>query len=302
MRRAQRNAQQQQAKPRLGFFREVELAKRQQIIRHKKVGCQTAVGAVERASKPRAGKGPGKRVVVETLALSVRATSARRLRSWCDPTRTVEELEEHDEEVVALDYAVDAAAARFGVPPQDAKELYADQAASNEATSQKRAEDAARKRRKGSKTYSTHTNILAAGGTSTKVVVYSMTAEDHLAKDLRRKELSQIPLELRPKAASQMHAPGQTPLPNQATGQANGVDYPKSRLPGTYENGVFQLRDRSYSVCKGGWMGPPTAVIYHATRAEADAQRAAWIEIGWLPEPSASNAVSKSTFEAPLAH
>ena len=93
-----------------------------------------------------------------------------------------------------------------------------------------------------------------------------------------------------------------TPLRDQS-----GVDTsssPKTEKPGTRKNGVHECIDGTFKVRYEHyqWTGPKIEVIYHATRAEADAQRAAWIEIGWLPEPSVSNAVSKSTFEAPLAH
>ena len=288
-------------KTRHAFFRAAQTALHHQKQQHTEVGCQTAVTAVESASK-RVTKGPSKRIRVEDTALSVRATSAKRLRSWCDLSQTVEDLEKKDEQVVAIDYAIDAAAARMGIDPKDAKELYAEQAASNELTNEKRTKGAEKKRREGYKKSCKKTTINTDGTTSTTVQVYSLTGPQYTTKLRRAQELREMDPKDRPMANSQQYAPGETPIKNQATGQDNSIGSAKYKLPGTTENGVFQVRDLTYTVCKAWWKGPKMKPIYFATRAEADAQRAEWIRKKWLPEPPVSNAVSKSTFEAPLAH
>ena len=269
---------------------------------HGDVDSSTASDAV-RAAKRRRGPRAAQVLNIQNTALAIRVTAAQRLAAWRDLTKSYESLEEDDKEIFATQYAVLAAAARRSMDPEKAITLYATLKAKIEKRKKLRKEGAEKKRKKGVKTRYTRTKITGDGGTTTHVCTIVKTADEHVAWEARRDALAKMDPKERPMAASQMCAPGQNPLSDQGTGQRVWRESPKSSVAGTYENGVFQCNDRTFAVCKVGWTGPKTDMVYFATRAEADAQRAEWIRKKWLPKPPPPpNAVSKSTSEAPHSH
>ena len=273
----------------------------QKLYGKEAVDTRTARSALARASR-RAGKDPRKQLVVQKSSIALRTRAAQRVDEWCDPSQTYAELEKKDEVEVRIDYAIVAAAARQGMDPTVAAQQFVVEEAAVAATREYFTASAEKKRQEGSTVVSTATYVREDGTRSKYKQVQKRTAEEHVAAEARHAELLKMDPKQRPTYNSQMYAPGMTPLKDQS-GTKKGVT-PKSKVPGTHKNGVYQLRDKTFAVDKDGWKGPKMKPKYFETRAEADAQRAEWIRNGWLPEPRASkfNAVSKSNSEAPLAH
>lgn len=175
---------------------------------------------------------------IQNSALAVQATAAQRLAAWRDLSREFELLEEEDQRVFAKQYAVLAAAARRGMDPEKAITLYATLKAKIDARKKKRKDDAEKKRKEGVKKRYKRTRMKSDGGRRTEVSTLVRTAAEHVAYEARRDEIAKMDPKERPRAHSQMYAPGMTPLKDQSGTKI--VNCPKSKVPGTYKNGVYQ--------------------------------------------------------------
>ena len=291
-----------ESKNAFNFFRATEDQARRQSKLYGDVDSSTASDAVRAAKRRRGQSAAGQTLIIQNTALAVEATAAERLAAWCDLQKTYESLEEEDQRVFAKQYAALAAAARRGMDPEKALTLYATLKAKIDARKKKRKDDAEKKRKKGVRKLYKRRRIKSDGSRGkTEVSTLVRTADEQVAYEARRDEIAKMDPKERPRAHSQMYAPGMTPLKDQSGTKI--VDCPKSKVPGTYKNGVFQVVDETFTVATDGWKGPKMKPKYFNTRAEADAQRAEWIRKKWLPKPQPPpNAVPKSTSEAPNAH